>query len=200
MDEKNNTMTIIIIVIVLLIAGLIAYFVFNNMQGDNAENDEPIINENNNLDDTSDEDRDVTGAYTGTYNKNTNVLEDAADAVTDNDSDRTTVELVLDKDGKATFVKSGDTDETVKGTYTTSNDKVTLIADNDEDTDTNDTADNNDNATNDNANNTTNDNKSGKTYVFNINADGSLSYKENSTSTDTVTLNKTDRSNLKHIK
>lgn len=184
MDEKNNTMTIIIVVIVLLIAGLIAYFVFNNMQGNDTNVNEPTTNENenNNLDDTSDETRDVAGAYTGTYNKNTNVLEDAADAVTDNDSDRVVVELVLDEDGKATFVKSGDTDETIKGTYTTTNDQVTLTADKDE---------NNDN---------TADNKTGNTYTFDINADGSLSYRENSTSTDTVTLNKTDKSNLKHIK
>lgn len=186
MDEKNNTMTIIIVVIVLLIAGLIAYFVFNNMQGNDTDRNEPTTNENDTLDDTSDEDKDVAGAYTGTYNKNTNVLEDAADAVTDNDSDRTTVELVLDEDGKATFVKSGDTDETIKGTYTTANDQVTLTADKDEDTDKDD-----DNTTDKNSN---------KTYVFNINADGSLSYKEDSTSTDTVTLNKTDKSNLKHIK
>ena len=188
MDEKNNTMTIIIVVIVLLIAGLIAYFVFNNMQGDDTDVNEPTTNENenNNLDDTSDNDVDVAGAYTGTYNKNTNVLEDAADAVTDNDSDRVVVELVLDEDGKATFVKSGDTDETIKGTYTTANDQVTLAADKDDDT-----AKDDDNTTDKNSN---------KTYVFNINADGSLSYKENSTSTDTVTLNKTDKSNLKHIK
>lgn len=182
MDEKNNTMTIIIVVIVLLIAGLIAYFVFNNMQGNDTDVNEPTTNENDTLDDTSDDDVDVAGAYTGTYNKNTNVLEDAADAVTDNDSDRVVVELVLDNDGKATFVKSGDTDETIEGTYTTANDQVTLTADKDDDDD--DTA----------------DNKTGKTYTFNINADGSLSYREDSTSTDTVTLNKTDKSNLKHIK
>jgi len=194
MDEKNNTMTIIIVVIVLLIAGLIAYFVFNNMQGKDTDVNEPTTNENDTLDDTSDENVDVAGAYTGTYNKNTNVLEDAADTVTDNDSDRVVVELVLDKDGKATFVKSGDTDETIKGTYTTANDKVTLTADKDDDA----TADN---ATADNAADTEADEKdSNKTYVFNINADGSLSYKEDSTSTDTVTLNKTDKSNLKHIK
>ena len=188
MDEKNNTMTIIIVVIVLLIAGLIAYFVFNNMQGNDTNVNEPTTNENenNNLDDTSDETRDVAGAYTGTYNKNTNVLEDAADAVTDNDSDRVVVELVLDEDGKATFVKSGDTDETIKGTYTTTNDQVTLTADKDEN--------------NDEAEDTADDKDTNKTYVFNINADGSLSYREDSTSTDTVTLNKTDKSNLKHIK
>ncbi|MCI9110297.1 MAG: hypothetical protein HFH47_00615 [Bacilli bacterium] len=187
MDEKNNTMTIIIVVIVLLIAGLIAYFVFNNMQGNDTDVNEPTTNENDTLDDTSDKDVDVAGAYTGTYNKNTNVLEDAADAVTDNDSDRVVVELVLDNDGKATFVKSGDTDETIKGTYTTANDKVTLTADKEDATDKDD-------------DNATTDKDSNKTYVFDINADGSLSYKEDSTSTDTVTLNKTDKSNLKHIK
>ncbi len=186
MDEKNNTMTIIIVVIVLLIAGLIAYFVFNNMQGNDTDNNEPTTNENDTLDDTSDETKDVAGAYTGTYNKNTNVLEDAADAVTDNDSDRVVVELVLDNDGKATFVKSGDTDETIEGTYTTANDQVTLTADKDDDTDE--------------AEDTADDKDTNKTYVFNINADGSLSYREDSTSTDTVTLNKTDKSNLKHIK
>lgn len=181
MEEKNNTtMTIIIVVIVLLIVGLIAYFAMNNNKT-NDNIDEPNITDNDTLDDTSDETKDVAGAYTGTYNKNTNVVEDAADAITDNDSDRVVVELLLKKDGTATFVKTGDEDETIKGTYTHTNDKVTL-------TSSNDTADKED---------TTTDKR---THEFTINADGSLSYKDDATSTDTVTLNKTDEDNLKHIK
>lgn len=181
MEEKNNTtMTIIIVVIVLLIIGLIAYFAMNNTKDDN-NIDEPNTAENDTLNDTSDETQDVAGAYTGTYNKNTNVVEDAADAITDNDSDRVVVELLLKKDGTATFVKTGDEDETIKGTYTSENDKVILTSSNDTDTDANAGADK-------------------KTHEFTINADGSLSYKDDETSTDTVTLNKTDEDNLKHIK
>ncbi|MCI9585891.1 MAG: hypothetical protein HFH45_04575 [Bacilli bacterium] len=182
MEEKNNTtMTIIIVVIVLLIVGLIAYFVMNNNKTDDNIN-EPNITDNDTLDDTSDETKDVAGAYTGTYNKNTNVVEDAADAITDNDSDRVVVELLLKKDGTATFVKTGDEDETIKGTYTTSNDKVTLTSSNDTDNIDNDTT------------------ADKHTHEFTINADGSLTYKDDATSTDTVTLNKTDEDNLKHIK
>lgn len=192
MEEKNTSMTVIIVIIVLLIVGLIAYFVMNNMQGEEAE--EPQTAENDTIDDTSDKEVDVTGAYTGTYNKNSNIAEDAADAITDNDSDRVVVELLLEEDGTATFVKEGDTNLNVTGTYTHNNEKVTLtVTGNDNTTDEN-TADN---ETNDNTDDT---NAEETIYEFNINIDGSLSYKDDSTSTDTVTLNKTDKENLEYIK
>ncbi len=191
-DKKNNSMTIIIVIIAIALAALVAFFVFNSM--DNKDNtNETTTTENDTTDDTSDESTDVAGAYTGTYNKNSNVLEDAADAVTDNEEDRVTVELVLEEDGTATFVKTGDTEETIRGTYTYSDGKVILTRTNNNVDETTDTEEN---ADQDTDNTTDADN----TYEFTVNVDGSLSYKEKDTSTDMVMLNKTDRDNLKHIK
>ncbi len=203
-DKKNNSMTIIIVIVAIALAALAAFFVFNSM--DNKDNTSgPTTTENDTTDDTSDESTDVAGAYTGTYNKNSNVLEDAADAVTDNKEDRVTVELVLEEDGTATFVKTGDTEETIRGTYTHSDGKVILTrTDNatDEDTDVADDKATTDNDITDDETTTdkTDADDTDRTYEFTINVDGSLSYKEKDTSTDMVMLNKTDRSNLKHIK
>ena len=192
-------MTIVAVIIAIALAALVAFLVYNSMDN-NKNTNEPTTAENDTTDDTSDEDTDVAGAYTGTYNKNSNMVEDAADAITDNEEDRVVVELVLEKDGTATFVKTGDTEETIKGTYTYSDGKVVLTrTDNATDEDT-DVADENKTTTDNETTDETDTDDTDKTYEFTVNVDGSLSYKEKDTSTDMVMLNKTDRDNLKHIK
>ena len=191
-------MTIIIVIVALLIAGVIAYFIFSSMNT-NETTDNETTAENETTNDTSDEDVDVAGAYKATYNKNTSVVEDAADAVTDNDKDRVVVELLLEEDGTATFVKVGDTEEVTEGTYTVSDKKVILTKSGDERTDM-DTDKSDEEPINDSAADDRNDTDSDDEYEFTINVDGSLSYREKDTSTDMVMLNKTDRDNLEHIK
>ena len=209
-DKKNNSaVTIIIIIILLALAALIAYFVFGGSMGNDSSADRTTTTENEEIDDTSEEEIDVAGAYTGTYNKNSNMLEDAADAVTDNEEDRVTVELLLEEDGTATFVKSGDEDETITGNYTYHDKKIILTrtdATNDETEEAAKTTDDKDTTTDEDVTTDTTDSTdethtdNGETYEFTVNDDGSLSYTEKDTSSDKVTLHKTDRNNLKHIK
>ena len=187
-ERKDNTgMIIAVVLIVLLVAGLIAYFIFANKdEADNNTTKEPNITDNN-TDKT--ETKDVAGSYQAKYTTDTTGTTDNSDVLDngtdDNRGTDTTdknnhyIELVLDKDGSAKLVRTDKSKDVIKGTYTVTDKKITMIASSETD-DTTDTTSTND-----------------KTYEFTINSDDTLTY---TTDTKTITLAKTDKDNLKYIK
>ena len=164
-EEKSNTgMIIAAIILIFITIGLIAYFAMGNDVTDAIDDvkdtTENIIENDNDTKTIND----VIGSYQAKIGASAGIDED-----TPADEDDY-IELVLKEDGTSSLVITTKSKNTITGSYTISDNVITVTSDEDTIDDT---------------------------YQFNINDDNSLNYINDN---NTITLSKVDNNNLKYIK